>query len=156
MKLKLGTILFAVILIHCWLRAQTLVRSVDNLLTSYNLKGQFDGSILIAKGTQVVYSRQYGWANRQFKVPVTADTRFQIGSITKLYTAIMILKLQEEGKLNIDSTLFRYVPELFPMNNKLITLKQLLLHFSGLPKEKVAAYQSSYTIIGSLFAVTLF
>lgn len=146
MSIKLYTVLFTVILIPYCLKAQTLSRSVDDLLTSYNQKGQFDGSVLIAKGTKVVYSKQYGLANRQFNVPITEITRFQIGSITKLYTAIMILKLQEEGKLNIDSTVYHYVPDLFPKCNKLITLKQLLLHISGLPKEKVAAYESPYTI----------
>ncbi len=146
MKIKPVAILFAVILIPYCSIAQTLSRSIDDLLTSYDQKGQFDGSILIAKGTTIVYSKQYGLANRQFKVPVTEATRFQIGSITKLYTAIMILKLQEEGKLNIDSSVYHYVPDLFPKSNKLITLRQLLLHVSGLPKEKVAAYESPYTI----------
>ncbi len=146
MSIKLWAVLFPVILFSCGLKAQTLSRSVDELLTAYNQKGQFDGNILIAKGTKVVYSKQYGLANRQFKVPITETTRFQIGSITKLYTAIMILKLQEQGNLNIDSTVYHYVPDLFPKCNKFITLKQLLLHVSGLSKEKVAAYKSPYSI----------
>lgn len=126
--------------------AQSPVRSINQLLTSYAQKGQFDGSILIARGSGIVYSKPFGLANRQFNVPVSENTKFPVASITKLYTAILILKLQEEHKLNTDSPLSRYLPDLLPNSSKFITLKQLLTHVSGLPREKVIAYESPYQI----------
>jgi CubicO group peptidase (beta-lactamase class C family) len=146
MIVKPTALFLCIILAPFFLKAQTLSQAVTHLLEAYHQKGQFDGSILIAKGDQVIFSQEYGFANRQFKVPVTDSTKFQIGSITKLYTTIMLLKLQEERKLNIDSSLYHYLPDLFPQNNKLITLKQLLIHVSGLPREKVAAYETPYQI----------
>ncbi|KEQ29372.1 hypothetical protein N180_07440 [Pedobacter antarcticus 4BY] len=127
-------------------KAQLIARSIDSILTTYVKNGQFDGSILIGKGSKVIYAHQYGLANRQFHVPITSTTKFPVASITKLYTAILILKLQEEKKLDINKTIDQYIPDILPESSTKITIKQLLTHTSGLPKEKIAAYKTRFNI----------
>lgn len=101
---------------------------------------------MVGRGSKVIYSRQYGLANRQFGVPVTTSTKFPVGSITKLYTAILIMKLQEEKQLDINRTIDHYIQGLLPYSSSKINIKQLLTHTSGLPKEKIAAYKTPYGI----------
>jgi CubicO group peptidase (beta-lactamase class C family) len=125
-------------------QAQSLAKKADKLLNTYQQKGQLDGSVLIARGKDILYSRQFGVANRQFNVPVGPGTKFPIASVTKLYAAILVLALQQEGKLHIDSSVATYLPQLLPRNGSKITLRQLLNHFSGLPNDKVADYTALY------------
>ncbi len=120
--------------------AQNATQKIDELLLKYQQKDRFDGTVLLAKNGKIIYQRQFGLPNRQFSVPVAANTKFPVASITKLYTAILILKLQELGKLHLDSPIFNYTPNLLPKNNKKITIRQLLVHNAGLPNEKIADY----------------
>lgn len=92
-----------------------------------------DGSgvaVLVAKDGKIVFQGGYGLADVEHKTPVTTDTRFRIGSVTKQFTAAAILKLAEEGKLSLDDTLDKYYPD-FPRGND-VTIKQLLTHTSGI------------------------
>ena len=75
--------------------------------------------------------RPYGFADLELKVPVTAETVFRMGSVTKQYTAALILRLQELGKLSVGDQLGHYLPE-FPKRWHGLTLHQLLTHTSGL------------------------
>jgi D-alanyl-D-alanine carboxypeptidase len=89
-------------------------------------------TIAIIKAGQLVYRHAYGLRDQQQRLPVTQDTWFEIGSITKQFTAAAILQLQEAGKLNIDDTLATYLPD--APHAKEITLRQMLSHTSGLPE----------------------
>lgn len=75
--------------------------------------------------------RAYGVLNLSTRVPVTDDTRFEIGSITKQMTAAAILQLKEQGKLNLSDPLGKYVPEYAAGKN--VTLEQMMWHVSGIP-----------------------
>ncbi|MBC9933159.1 serine hydrolase domain-containing protein [Chitinophaga qingshengii] len=125
--------------------AQSLQKRLDTLLQGYHHRGQLEGTVLVARKGKVVYQGHFGYANRQFKVPITQDTRFPVASITKLYAAILVLQLQEEKKLDIHQPVFTYLPDLLPVVNKRITLQQLLLHSSGLPGDKVPDYYARST-----------
>ncbi|MDT9599935.1 serine hydrolase domain-containing protein [Sphingosinicella rhizophila] len=81
-----------------------------------------DGSPLLVKG--------YGSADLEMSVPVTNDSVFRIGSVTKQFTAVALLQLQEAGKLSIDDTLSKYYPN-YPRGGD-ITIRQMLNHTSGL------------------------
>lgn len=96
-------------------------------------KSQAMGSLLITKDGEVVYARAigYGQINETEKKPLTAESRFAIASITKTYTAVMILQLVEEGKLKLTDTLDRFFPQV--PNARKITLEQILTHRSGIP-----------------------
>jgi CubicO group peptidase (beta-lactamase class C family) len=89
-------------------------------------------AIAVFKDGRLVYRQAYGLRNREGHLPASVDTWFEIGSITKQFTAAAILQLQEAGKLSIDAKLATYLPDA-PHANE-VTLRQLLSHTSGLPE----------------------
>ncbi len=105
---------------------------VDKMVESYVSKKQFMGSILAARGDQVLFNKGYGFANLEWDIPNTPATRFRIGSITKQFTAAAVLLLEERGKLKIEDPVSKYVPNL-PSSWDKITIEQLLRHTSGIP-----------------------
>ncbi|MGI0015116.1 MAG: serine hydrolase domain-containing protein [Nitrososphaera sp.] len=96
-------------------------------------KNKAMGSLTIAKDGNVLYTRAIGYSqiNGTEKKPLTAANRFRIGSITKMFTAAMILQLVEEGKLKLTDTLDKFFPQI--PNAKKITIVQILAHRSGIP-----------------------
>jgi len=96
-------------------------------------KNKAMGSLALAKDGKVVYSRAIGYSqvSGTEKKPLTAANRFRIGSITKTFTAAMILQLVDEGKLKLTDTLAKFLPQV-PNAGK-ITIRQLLSHRSGIP-----------------------
>ncbi len=105
--------------------------AIAPLYQSLLLKSGFNGSILLAKNGEVVFEDYRGLINFKTKEPITANTPFHIASVSKTFTAVVILKLMEEGKLNLEDGVEKYLP-VFPYPN--ITIKDLLTHRSGLPK----------------------
>lgn len=101
---------------------------LDSLLTTLDVNHKLAGSLQLTQNGQVVYSRAVG--PEQPDVPATAATRYRIGSITKLFTAIMVMQLVEEGKLKLDAPIATWFPML--PNATKITVDQLLHHRSGL------------------------
>lgn len=87
-------------------------------------------AVLVARDGQILFQGGFGLADVEKKTPVTAETKFRIGSVTKQFVASAIMKLAEEGKLAISDPLAKYFPDL--PNAKEITLKNLLTHTSGL------------------------
>ncbi|WP_429910626.1 serine hydrolase domain-containing protein [Glycocaulis sp.] len=87
-------------------------------------------SIGIARGGETLLVRGYGLANLEHQVPVSGDTVFRIGSVTKQFTAAAILLLAEDGRLSLDDTLNQYFPD-FPRSDE-VTVRQLLQHTSGI------------------------
>ncbi len=87
-------------------------------------------SVLIARNGEIVYQKGFGYADVGNRVPVTPETKFRIGSITKQFIATAILKMQEEGKLSIEDKLSKYVPS-FPRGDE-VTIRHLLTHTSGI------------------------
>ena len=99
-------------------------------------KNKAMGSLVIARDGNVLYTRSIGYSeiNGAEKKPLTAASRFRIGSITKMFTAAMILQLVEEGKLKLTDTLDKFFPQV--PNARKITIVQLLWHRSGIPNVK--------------------
>ena len=89
------------------------------------------GSVLVARGNQVLFSKGYGFANLEWRVPNGAATKFRIGSITKQFTAAAILLLEERGKLTLDDPVKKFLPDAPAAWDK-ITLRNLLTHTSGI------------------------
>lgn len=89
-------------------------------------------SVLVVQDGQIVYERQSGLANLRQGRPITPDTRFNIGSVTKQFTAACILLLEEEGRLRRSDPVQKYLPEL-PDFGQPVTLDHLLAHTSGIP-----------------------
>jgi CubicO group peptidase (beta-lactamase class C family) len=92
----------------------------------------FSGVVLVARNDDVVYRGAFGLASREFEVPNTLATRFDIGSITKTFTALGIMVLVEQGRINVDDPLSKYLPDCPVPEKNEITIHQLLTHTSGL------------------------
>lgn len=106
---------------------ETLIDALYQPLTVKHAPGV---AVLIAKDGKVLYKKGFGYADVENNVPVTPETKFRIGSITKQFTASAILKLQEEGKLKVTDKLSKYFPD-FPRGDE-VTLHHLLTHTSGI------------------------
>lgn len=98
------------------------------LLTRATLPGL---GIAVSVGDSIVWSEGFGYADLQHRIPVTSSTRFRIGSVTKLLTATAAARLSQDGRLDLDAPIQRYVPS-FPDKGKTITIRQLLGHRSGI------------------------
>lgn len=96
------------------------------------LAGGFRGSVIVARGDEVLLSKGYGWADVEAGSPNTPLTRFRIGSLTKQFTALAVLEAQELGKLSVDDPVCRHLPS-GPAAWAPITIGQLLTHTSGIP-----------------------
>jgi CubicO group peptidase (beta-lactamase class C family) len=99
-------------------------------------------SLAIVRGDRVVKMQGYGFANVELRVPASADTVFEIGSITKQFTSMAVMLLREQGRLSLDDHLGDLLPNV-PGSWKPVSLKQLLSHTSGVPDyEEVMGYDS--------------
>lgn len=94
----------------------------------------FSGAMLFAENGRVIFSRAYGVADRKRRIPNTVRTRFGIGSLNKMFTAVAILQLVEAGKINLTASLATYLPD-YPNRAvaSKVTIHQLLTHTAGLP-----------------------
>ena len=90
----------------------------------------FSGAVLVAKNDTIILQKAYGLADREWNVPNSVDTKFRIGSNTKQFTAVCILQLEEEGKLNLNDKLSKYFKG-FEYGDT-VTIHMLLTHSSGI------------------------
>ncbi len=124
-KLVLGFVCF----ISLQLQAQT-ANELDSVVKAFDKANLFHGVVLVSKNGKTLLSKGYGLADAASNKPNDPSLVYQIGSVNKQFTAIAIMKLQEEGKLNVQDKLSRFFPEI-PNADK-ITLHHLLTHTSGL------------------------
>ncbi|CAM3307403.1 serine hydrolase [Aequorivita lipolytica] len=113
--------------------AQTKTAQLDELLNKYTEYGQFNGSVLVADNGKVIYKKGFGMANMEWDIPNAPDTKHRLGSITKQFTAMLIMQLVAEGKLDLQATVSKYLPDYSKVNGDKITIHQLLTHTSGTP-----------------------
>ncbi len=126
-------LLFSVITLCCFSSAiaQTLEQKVDAYLKSEYKTDEPGVTFLIAKDGKPIYQKAFGMANLELNVPMTAKNVIEIGSITKQFTAVAILMLEEQGKLKVDDDITKYIPD-YPTLGKKISIHQLLNHTSGI------------------------
>ncbi|MCP4901172.1 MAG: beta-lactamase family protein, partial [bacterium] len=131
------------------LSAQVVVPSADALaeldrrvqahLDDYNIPG---GLVAVASRGKIIHLKAYGMANVEHSVPVTEKTVFEIGSISKQFTAAAAMQLVQEGKLRLDDPIHRYLSAL-PSEWLGVTVRQLLTHTSGIPDyEEIETYDA--------------
>ena len=111
---------------------QDLPSKIEEYMTARVTRDKFSGTVLIARAGQVVFCKGYGMANIELEVACTPKTKFRLGSITKQFTAMAILILQERGKLNVSDKVKKYIPDA-PKTWDEITIHHLLTHTSGIP-----------------------
>jgi CubicO group peptidase (beta-lactamase class C family) len=105
---------------------------MDQVVQSYVGSGNFAGSVLVARGSDVIVSKGYGLANVEWNIPSTPSARFKVASITKQFTAAAILLLEERGLLKIDDLVKTHLLEAPPAWDR-ITIFHLLTHTAGFP-----------------------
>ena len=103
----------------------------ESYLRPFAETNNLSGVILVSRGDRVVFHKAYGVANPEFRVPNTTETRFHIASISKAFTAVAILLLEEQGKLKTSDSVARFLPD-YP-NGSRIRIDHLLTHTSGIP-----------------------
>jgi CubicO group peptidase (beta-lactamase class C family) len=110
---------------------QSLESRIDSMLTSvFKDKEGPGGVFLVAKDGKPIYRKAFGKANLELDVDMTPENVFQIGSMTKQFTAVAFMMLEEQGKLNVNNPISKFIPD-YPNGNK-ITIHQLLTHTSGI------------------------
>ena len=111
--------------------AQNFKSQIDKLIdTTFKDKNGPGGVFMVAKNGKSIYQKSFGKANIELDVYLITESVFQIGSMTKQFTAIAILMLEEGKKLSINDTISKYIPD-YPNGNK-ITIHHLLTHTSGI------------------------
>ena len=131
------------------LDAKQLGTDLDSMMQKITKAGLFSGAVLVAQNGQVILSKGYGLADREKKTPNTAQTKFRIASITKQFTAMAIMLLQEQGKLNVQDKICKYLKDC-PATWQSITIYQLLTHTSGIPNTTGMFYMEGITLSRSL------
>jgi CubicO group peptidase (beta-lactamase class C family) len=105
---------------------------LHSFVRGYADRRMFMGAVLVSRKGVLLLDQAYGYANLEWEVPHTAASKFRIGSMTKQFTAAAILLLEEEGKLQVEDPLSKYLADVPPTWSG-ITLHQLLTHTSGIP-----------------------
>ncbi len=134
--MKLLHPLFLLLLVLPWgasAQPQDQPTEIDQIFQKFYEYTSFQGVVLVADRGKVVYQRAFGQANREWSVPNTLDTRFNIASISKQFTAALILRLVDEGRLELDQPIANYLPEYRSDVGRRVTLHHLLTHQSGIP-----------------------
>lgn len=108
-------------------------KNIAKLIDEANKKGEFSGVVLIAKGDEIIYQGAIGEANRQWKIPNNIETKFRICSVTKQFTAMLVMQLVEQGKIELDKTIADYLPDFRKETASKIKMRDLLNSASGLP-----------------------
>jgi len=104
--------------------------NIDNYFNELLGNERFSGVVLVSIKGEKVVSKGYGMANYELEIPNKSKTKLRIGSVTKQFTAVIILQLCENGLINLDDTLDKYIPD-YPYGNK-VTIHHLLTHTSGI------------------------
>jgi CubicO group peptidase (beta-lactamase class C family) len=128
MKFKL--FLIAILFSH-FLFGQKEIQRIDSLFNSFREHGQFNGNVLITEKGKPIYQKSFGLANEESKEELNEKSVSELASCAKQFTALAIVQLKEQGKLNYDDTIDKHLPELREYHK--VTVRHLLNHTSGMP-----------------------
>ena len=112
--------------------AQSKAGHIEKLMRQYAATDQFNGVVLVAENGKLIYQNVFGVADYEWNIKNTIDTKFEIASITKTFTALMIMQLAERGKINLNGTVADYLKDYPAETGSKITITHLLVHSSGL------------------------
>lgn len=124
-------LLFIVLFTTTIALAQSKSQSLDKLFSTLHKNQAFNGNVLIAEEGEIIYQNSFGLANELTKEKLSPESIFNLASVTKQFTAMAIVLLQRQGKLNVEDDFSDYLPELNAYQN--IRVQDLITHQSGLP-----------------------
>lgn len=107
------------------------IQKIDSLFNALSQKQEFNGNVLIAEKGNVLYKKSFGLRDEARKLPLDDNSIFELASVSKQFTAMAVVLLEQKGKLKYDDPIARYIPEMDYY--KEITIRQLLNHTGGLP-----------------------
>ncbi|MBP5984330.1 MAG: beta-lactamase family protein [Fluviicola sp.] len=130
--MRIIILLSSVILLSNIAKGQkTQTELLDSLFTALYNQNSFNGNVLIAEKGNVIFQKSYGLADEESKQYLNLQTKFELASVSKQFTAMGIVLLEKMGKLTYDDNISKFIPELSFYKN--ITVRNLLNHTSGLP-----------------------
>ncbi|PHS62862.1 MAG: serine hydrolase [Flavobacterium sp.] len=130
---KNGILLLFILIFSNISMAQTKVEQIEKLINTYEEYGKFNGSVLVSEQGKVIYKKGFGMANMEWDLPNQPNTKHRLGSITKQFTAMLILQLVAEGKIDLQEPITKYLPDYPKATGDIITTHHLLTHTSGIP-----------------------
>ncbi len=141
MKTKISLIVVVFSFLFTTAQDQNLTQQFDDIVAQYYNDANAPGAtVLVAKNGKAIYRKAVGKSNLELDVDMIPENVFMLASITKQFTAVAILMLEEQGKLSLDDPITKFIPD-YPTHGKTITVHHLLNHTSGI---------KSYTSIGDL------
>ena len=108
------------------------IKQIDSLMKWSNQIGIFNGNALVSKNNKIIYNASFGFTDATKTNKLTTDYRFNIGSITKEFSAVALMQLQEQSKLLLDDKVSKFIPEL-PKWASEVAIRDLLRYTSGIP-----------------------
>ena len=123
----------------------SLVQWTDAYVSRLPPQKHFSGTILVEQNGRILLKRSYGLADESWNVPNTVDSRFEIASVSKQFTAAAILQLAEAGRLSVHDSVSKYYPQA-PAAWQDITIEELLSHTSGLPNNGVKDFPKGLAV----------
>jgi CubicO group peptidase (beta-lactamase class C family) len=105
---------------------------LDNFVREQVAADRFSGCVLVARGEKSIFRRTYGFASKRFKVPNRVDTKFNLGSINKVFTKIAVMQLAERHRLSLEGYISEYLPNYPSDVASKVTINHLLNHTSGM------------------------
>ena len=105
----------------------------DALMSGLFTSGRFNGTVLLARNGKVVFEKGYGMANFEWDIPNAPSTKFRLGSITKQFTSMAIMQLEERGLLKVQDPIGKYLTDYPKPVADRVTIQHLLTHASGIP-----------------------
>lgn len=127
---KIIAVLFLSCSLNSFAQSETKFEKIDSLLTFLASNNKFMGSVALQENDKIVFEKSYGFADVKNKIKADASTRYKIGSITKMFTSVVIFQLVEEKKLTLDTKLSKFFPSI--KNSENISIENLLEHSSGI------------------------
>ena len=114
----------------------SLETRLDRILKPLFPSGEPGAAVLVLQGDRVLFDKGYGIANLETGAPITGDTPFNIASVSKQFTAVAVLQLEQEGKLSLGDPVSKYFPEFENPLWQDVRIAHLLSHSSGIPDER--------------------
>jgi CubicO group peptidase (beta-lactamase class C family) len=146
------TIVLGIFLTSNSANAQSKVQLLDSLFQTANKSGFFNGNVLVAEKGAIVYQSEIGYADASKTQKLTPELRFNIGSISKGFSAVGMMKLKEQEKLYFDDTISKFIRNLPGWSNK-VTIQHLLEYSSGLPNvdyQRIFSDEDAWSVLENL------
>jgi CubicO group peptidase (beta-lactamase class C family) len=128
--MKQTAVFLIIFLVRISVSGQVTTAKLDSVLKLETMGHAFNGSVLVAQNGKIILEKGYGFKNKKENLLNTANTQYQIGSITKQFTSAIILQLVASKKMTLQDKLSKYIPG-YPVGDS-ITVEQLLTHTSGI------------------------